>query len=129
MAPVRGWAKRVEQLLEGTEETPVHAWLAVVRNYERLLSGDFQGARQWARRAIEIGGKHAPAAAALGRVAEARSLILEGEVAQGIALLNEAGVATVRESSTPCRRASFTASSSAGCRRWPSTTWPKSGRR
>jgi tetratricopeptide (TPR) repeat protein len=37
----------------------------------------------------------APAAAAIGRVAEARSLILEGDVAQGLGLLNEAAVATV----------------------------------
>src|SRR5215213_110758 len=43
MAPVRGWIKRAERLLEGDDETPVHAWLAVVRNYERLLSGDFEG--------------------------------------------------------------------------------------
>src|SRR5687768_595695 len=61
MAPVRGWARRVEQLLEGQDETPVHAWLAVVRNYERLLSGDFEQARVWARRAIDTGTKHAPA--------------------------------------------------------------------
>jgi tetratricopeptide (TPR) repeat protein len=90
MAPVRGWARRVEQLLEGPEETTVHAWLAVVRNYERLLSGDFQEARGWARRAIEIGTRCAPAAAALGRVAEARSLILDGDVSSGLGLLNEA---------------------------------------
>jgi tetratricopeptide (TPR) repeat protein len=95
MAPVRGWARRVEQLLEGVDETPVHAWLAVVRNYERLLSGDFEGARQWARRAIDTGTKHAPAAAAIGRVAEARSLILEGDVSQGLGLLDEAGTAAV----------------------------------
>src|SRR5260221_774810 len=95
MAPVRGWTKRVEQLLEGLDETPVHAWLAVVRNYERLLSGDFPAARQWARRAIDTGTKCSPAAAAIGRVAEARSLILEGSVAQGLGLLNEAAVAAV----------------------------------
>ena len=95
MAPVRGWARRCEQLLEGVDETPVHAWLAVVRNYERLLSGDFQGARQWARRAIDTGTKCAPAAAAIGRVAEARSLILEGDVARGLGLLDEAGTAAV----------------------------------
>src|SRR5688572_22233613 len=95
MAPVRGWARRCEQLLEGQDETPVHAWLAVVRNYERLLSGDFEGARQWARRAIDSGTRHAPAAAAIGRVAEARSLILEGDVAQGLGLLDEAGTAAV----------------------------------
>src|SRR5687768_4425482 len=97
MAPVRGWMKRAERLLEGLDETqtPAHAWLAVVRNYERLLSGDFQSARQWARHAIEVGTICAPAAAAIGRVAEARSLILAGEVQQGLGLLNEAGVAAV----------------------------------
>ena len=34
-----------------------------------------------------------PAAAAIGRVAEARLLILDGDVAKGLALLDEAGVA------------------------------------
>jgi tetratricopeptide (TPR) repeat protein len=95
MAPVRGWIKRVERLLEGQEETPVHAWLAVVRNYERLLSGDFPSARRWARQAIDVGTRCDPAAAAIGRVAEARSLILEGDVSQGLDLLNEAAMATV----------------------------------
>jgi tetratricopeptide (TPR) repeat protein len=84
MAPVRGWIKRAERLLEGQDEscdeTSVHAWLAVVRNYERLLSGDFHAARQWARYAVEVGAKCDPAAAAIGRVAEARSLILDGNV-------------------------------------------------
>ena len=95
MAPVRGWLTRAERLLEGQDETPVHAWVAVVRSYERLLVGDLQKAREWARRAIEVGSKRDPAAAAIGRVAEARSLILAGEVQQGLALLDEAGVATV----------------------------------
>ena len=46
MAPVRGWMKRAERLLEGHDETSVHAWLAVVKSYERLLSGDFEHALQ-----------------------------------------------------------------------------------
>jgi hypothetical protein len=95
MAPLRGWARRVEHLLGGRDETPVHAWLAVVRNYERLLSGDFHEARRWARKAIDTGTRCAPAAAAIGRVAEARSLILEGDVTQGLSLLDEAGTAAV----------------------------------
>ena len=95
LAPIRGWATRVERLLEGQDDTPVHAWLGVVRSYERLLSGDFGGARQWARRAIEVGTRRDPAAAAIGRVAEARSVILAGDVARGLELLNEAAVATV----------------------------------
>ncbi|MDQ5831841.1 MAG: transcriptional regulator, partial [Actinomycetota bacterium] len=49
----------------------------------------------WARRAIEVGSQHDPAACALGRVAEARLLILNGDVEQGLALLDEVGVATV----------------------------------
>ena len=55
MAPVRGWLARAERLLEGREETPAHAWLAVVRAYERMLTGDMPSAHQWARRAIDVG--------------------------------------------------------------------------
>ena len=96
LAPVRGWLTRAERLLNGVQDdTPVHAWLAVVRNYERLLSGDFASARQWAQRAIEAGTDCEPAAAAIGRIAEARSLILEGDVSRGLALLNEAAVDAV----------------------------------
>ena len=95
MAPVRGWLARAERLLEGRGETPAHAWFAVVRAYERMLTGDMPGARQSARRAIAVGSKCDPAACAIGQVAEARLLILDGDVRQGLALLDEAGVATV----------------------------------
>ncbi len=95
MAPVRGWLARAERLLEGAGETPAHAWLAVVRAYERMLTGDVPGARHWARRAIDSGATSDPAACAIGRIAEARLLILDGDVRRGLALLDEAGVATV----------------------------------
>ena len=95
MAPVRGWLARAERLLEGREETPAHAWLAVVRTYERMLIGDVQGARQWSERAIEVGSKRDAAACAVGRVAAARLRILDGDVAEGLALLDEVGVAAV----------------------------------
>lgn len=90
MAPVRGWLARAERLLDD-DLTPAHAWFAVVRNYERMLSGDVDGARQWARRAVDIGGACDPAAAALGAVAEARLRILDGEVDGGLAMLDDAG--------------------------------------
>ena len=95
MAPVRGWLARAERLLEGRGETPAHAWCAVVRAYERMLTGDMPGARQWARRAIEVGSTSDPAACAIGRVAEARLLILDGDVHQGLALLDQVGVTVV----------------------------------
>ena len=69
MAPVRGWLARAERLLEGQGETPAHAWFAVVRTYERMMTGDLPDARQWARRAVEVGSKCDPAACAIGRVA------------------------------------------------------------
>src|ERR671915_517066 len=95
MAPVRGWLARAERLLEGQDETSAHAWFAVVRTYERMLTGDLDGARRWAGRAVEVGSRHDPAACAIGRVAEARLLILDGDVREGLALLDEVGVATV----------------------------------
>src|SRR5215213_6624396 len=54
MAPVRGWLGRAELLLEGQGETSAHAWFAVVRAYERMLTGDLDGARAWARRAVDV---------------------------------------------------------------------------
>ena len=95
MAPVRGWLTRADRLLDGRDETPAHAWSAVVRTYERVLTGDLAGARPWARQAIEVGGRCAPAACAIGQVAEARLLILDGDVERGLVLLDEAGVAAV----------------------------------
>src|SRR5215211_1038485 len=95
MAPVRGWLGRAERLLGDQQQAPAHAWLAVVRTYERMLTGDVQGARQWSERAIEVGSQHDAAACAIGRVAAARLRILDGDVEEGLALLDEAGVAAV----------------------------------
>jgi hypothetical protein len=95
MAPVRGWLARAERLLEGHDETPAHAWYAAIRTYERMLSGDPEGARASAERAIEVGSRCDPAACAIGRVARARLLILGGEVEEGLALLDDVGAATV----------------------------------
>ena len=60
-----------------------------------MLTGDVQGARQWSERAIEVGSRCEAAACAVGRVAAARLRILDGDVEEGLALLDEAGVAAV----------------------------------
>ena len=104
MAPVRGWLARAETLLERHPDTPAHAWFAVVRSYERMLTGDLSAARQWARRAVEIGSVCEPAACAVGRVADGRLLILAGDVGQGLALLDEAGVAALSGDLDPLSR-------------------------
>ena len=86
---------RAERLLEGQEDTPVHAWLAVVRSYERLLSGDFGALGSgpvepstWARAAIR---RPRPSDGSRRRAASscrARSRAVS-------TLLNEAAVAAV----------------------------------
>jgi tetratricopeptide (TPR) repeat protein len=95
MAPIRGWVKRAERLLEGYDNTPAHAWLALINSYDRLMRGDIDGAHRWATRAIATGSICNPAAAAIGRVAEAHAVILAGDVRHGLDLADEAGVATI----------------------------------
>ncbi|MGH2968609.1 MAG: transcriptional regulator [Solirubrobacteraceae bacterium] len=60
-----------------------------------MLTGDLQSARQWSERAVEVGSRCEVAACAVGRVAAARLRILDGDVEEGLALLDEAGVAAV----------------------------------
>jgi hypothetical protein len=96
MAPIRGWLGRADRLLERQEESPAHALAAMVHAYERFLCGDTASARPWAQRAIDLGiRQRVGVAAALGRVATARLLILEGDVDDGLALLDEAAVSVV----------------------------------
>ena len=96
MAPVRGWLGRAERLLGEAPESPTHALVAMARTYERLMCGDPAGSARWAQVAIDVGGRQAvPRAAALGRVAAARLVILDGAVDQGLELLDEAAVSVV----------------------------------
>ena len=95
MAPIRGWVKRAERLLQGYDDAPAHAWLAVVKSYDHLMRGDLQAARTWANHAVVAGSVGNPAAAAIGRVAEAHATILAGDVGEGLDLIDEAGVAAI----------------------------------
>ncbi len=95
LAPVRGWLARCLRLLDGRPESAAEAWCAVVQAYERLLAGDLDGARPWAARAVDVGSRVDPAACAIGRVADARIRILDGDVEEGLAQLDEVGVAVV----------------------------------
>jgi tetratricopeptide (TPR) repeat protein len=90
MAPVRGWIRRAERLLEHHPDTPPHALVATVRTYERFMSGDLAGAREQSATAIELGTRHdVPAAVVIGRVAAARLTIFEGHVSEGLDQLDE----------------------------------------
>ncbi|CAN5544001.1 hypothetical protein BH24ACT15_BH24ACT15_09720 [soil metagenome] len=93
MAPVRAWLARAERLLEGYEDTSVHAWDGMVRCCEALMSGDVEGMKRWSRVAVEMGMRHdVMPAVAIGRTEHARSLIFNGEVVEGLALLDQVAV-------------------------------------
>lgn len=98
VAPIRGWLKRAERLLEGTGSTPVDAPLNVARAYERFYSGDFPGARRAATDAVEVGAEHGDVTAiAMARVAHARALIFEGDVDRGVSELEEVAISSTAD--------------------------------
>ena len=90
MAPVRGWLRRADRLLEGHAEAPARAIVAVVRGYERFMCGDMEAAGDNAAMAIELGTRLGVApAVVIGRVCTARVTIFDGQVAEGLDLLDE----------------------------------------
>ncbi|GAA3540106.1 hypothetical protein [Nocardioides daeguensis] len=93
LAPVRGWVARVRRLVGEDPPGPVHALLAIIRTYERFLSGDPDSALEPAREAVALGEEFGvDPARGLGRVALARLAIHRGEVDEGIDLLDELAV-------------------------------------
>lgn len=92
MAPVRGWLRRAERLLEGHAETAAHAVIAMVRTYERFMCGDMEAARLHSALAIDLGERlDVMPAVVVGRTAAARVTILEGDLDDGLAQLDEVG--------------------------------------
>ncbi|WGY00574.1 hypothetical protein QI633_18750 [Nocardioides sp. QY071] len=93
LAPVRGWVARVRRLLGDAGPGPVHALLAIIGAYERLLSGDPDGALAPAREAVGLGEEFGvDPARGLGRVALARLAIHRGDIEEGIDQLDELAV-------------------------------------
>lgn len=93
MAPVRAWVRRAEELLADSPSTPVHAWLGMVRAYERLMCGDLDAAAGHADAAIAAGEDHdTPEPATIARIARARVRILRGEVDGGLDELDDVAV-------------------------------------
>lgn len=95
-APLRGWIRRANDLLVDHPDSPVHGQLAVVPAWTAVLSGDLDHALGEARRAVDIGTRLGePAIRVLGRNAEARILIFQGHLDEGLVILDEAAVAAV----------------------------------
>ena len=90
----RGWARRAERLLDGLPDSPLRGVAAMQRSFVVLISGELAQALDLAREAIETASRFDDASTlALARVAEARALVLQGHLTEGLALLDEAAVA------------------------------------
>ena len=90
MAPIRGWLRRADRLIDGHDETPVHAIVAMVRTYERLWCGDMATAGVNAVQAIDLGERlGVPPAVLVGRTARARLLIFDEQIDEGVEMLDD----------------------------------------
>jgi class 3 adenylate cyclase len=90
------WIRRVEGMLEGIDENEGHGWLAGVTSLRAALVGDTEGALTQATRAYEIGKRlRIKDLEAFGLAGRASSLMAKGEVAEGLALADEAALIAI----------------------------------
>ena len=96
-AVANGWLQRAHRLLDDLEPAKEHGWLAIREaEFTFLLGNDVVGARCLAGRAREIGRSVGDADLELSALAlEGMSRASEGDVANGIKLLDEASAAAV----------------------------------
>lgn len=97
LAVANGWLQWAHRLLEGLDPTPEHGWLKVREGEIALLDQyDIPAARRLGAEAAEIGRSLGVLdLEMLGVSLEGLALVVEGEVARGMAQLDEATTAAV----------------------------------
>jgi class 3 adenylate cyclase len=94
LSPIRAWVRRAQTLLRDHPDSSVHGGLAFVSTWANFIAGDLDEALTEALKTVEIGTRVGDRAMrALGLNAEARVLILRGQLEEGIALLEESALA------------------------------------
>jgi DNA-binding NarL/FixJ family response regulator len=103
LAPAMGWVTRGDRLLEeGRRDCVEQAWLRMLRALPLLFEGDGEAVYPSLVEAEEIAERFAdPGAAAFARLGRGYSLILQGRVAEGMALLDEVMVAVTADEVAP----------------------------
>lgn len=99
-----GWIQRAQRLLDESGRDRVeHGYLRYAASLRLVFEGDAAGARVGFAEAARVGDRwHDPQLGALARAGQGRCLIHLGEIAAGMALLDDAMVAvTAREVSPP----------------------------
>jgi class 3 adenylate cyclase len=92
-----GWQGTAERLLEGIEECRGHGFAAWIRSQIKLLfEKDLEAAFALAQETVDIGRRLADVdVEMLGRVTQARTLVRQGRVGEGMPLIDEAMTAAV----------------------------------
>lgn len=96
-AIANGWMRRARRLLEGLEPAPEHGWLAAHQGFDALLGeNDVVAGRQLGASAAELGRAFgSPELEAVGMAIEGLALVTQGNVQEGMALLDEAAAAAL----------------------------------
>ena len=91
-----GWSSRAVRLLEAEPDCPEHGHLARISTNVTMSVGNLDGALEYARRTYEIGSRFGDRdLQAFGLFDQGNVLVAKGQVAEGMALLDEAMVAAV----------------------------------
>lgn len=91
-----GWFNRAERLLENEGECAEQGYLAMFHAMGMMAMGDFDGAIDTAKRALDFGMRFGNRdLQAFGLLLEGKARVQKGDVTEGLALLDEATVAAV----------------------------------
>ena len=106
MAHAAGWLTRSDRLIQQLgEDCPASGYVLVPRFLGALEEGDPSGACDLAVRAAEVGDRFGDAdLRALGTLGHGQSLIAMGDVAGGLAQLDDVMVSVTRRRGRPDRR-------------------------
>ena len=90
-----GWFNRAQRILESEPEGPEHGYLLARQSF-RALGGNLDEAIELARRGADVGKRFGDRdLQALGATYEGVALVEKGDVAKGLALIDEAALAAV----------------------------------
>jgi class 3 adenylate cyclase len=96
------WVQRAERLLEDEKESIAHAYLEIARSFRAQVTGDFDAGIASAEKAYELGARFDDRdVQAHALVFKGRALTRRGDVAEGLALLDEATATAVSGELSP----------------------------
>jgi len=96
MAVGSGWLSRARRLLDGVPHSVEHGYLRMIEAEDSLDAGDLDEALEGARELLALGRQHGDQTLqSMALVAEGTARVKEGQLSEGLALLDEAMLAVV----------------------------------